>query len=407
MRVVLAALLLLAAPAFAANLTVNVSGNTPPDFGNILNDTDVEVARFVFQATGGDVDISDVTLHVSNHTMAMAAFTNVRVFFDAEPNQTFSPGEKVGTDQTPTGTTDDLTFTGSFTVLDGNIHTLLVVVDIANNLTIYGEAYDFTIDPQADVTLTNPGTDTITNSNVGTSNQITIRHSENQLVQGTGNPGAPRTTTFGKGNYPALHFIISSLTPTGPGQLSGIDLAAITISITCATGAQTALPTRLRLWTDDGDSSFEPGSGEILIQERVPADITKWIIAGTVISVTFDGTPIQNLQDIASGTTRAFWVSIDFGGSPETTCEVSLTRTNVLGALGTDADFFVTVPTAISGDVITVTEAPPPKKSKSPQGEGGCSTGTHGESWLVLVLLALMATFAVRKCKQLAAQSTY
>ena len=138
-----------------------------------------------------------------------------------------------------------------------------------------------------------------------------------------------------------------------------------------------------------------------MIQERVPADITKWIIAGTVISVTFDGTPIQALQDIASGTTRAFWVSIDFGGSPETTCEVSLTRTNVLGALGTDADFFVTVPTAISGDVITVTEPPPKKKSKSPQGEGGCSTGAETSVWLLALLLAVLTTIGLRGvCKQ-------
>lgn len=407
MRVVFAALLLCAAPAFAANLTVNVSGNTPPDFGNQLNDTDVEVARFVFQATGGDVDVSDVTLHVSNHLLADEAFTNVRVFFDAEPNQTFSPGEQIDTDMTPNGTTDDLTFTGSFTVLSGNIHTLLVLVDIANNATVYGEAYDWTIDPQADVTLTSPGTDTITNSNVGISNEITLRHSENQLVQGTGNPTAPRATTFGNSNYPALHFIISSLTPTGPGQLSGIDLSAITLSITCATGPQTALPTRLRLWTDDGDSSFEPGSGEIMIQERVPADTTKWIIAGTVISVTFDGTPIQNLQDIATGTTRTFWVSIDFGGSPETTCEVSLTRTNVLGALGPDADFFVTTPTAISGDVITVTEAPPKKKSKTPQGEGGCSTGEDTTlTLLMLLIIPLMALGLRAVCKQTRSQST-
>lgn len=398
MRVVLAALLLLAAPAFAANLTVNVSGNTPPDFANQLNDTGVEVARFVFQATGGDVDISDVTIHVSNHLLADEAFTAVRVFFDSEPNGTFSLSEQIDTDKVPSGTGTDITFAGSFTVLGGNIHTLLVLVDIANNATVYGESYDFTIDPQVDVTLTNPGSDTITNSNVGTSNAITLRHSENQLVQGTGNPTAPRQTTYGTTNYPALHFIISSLTPIGPGQLAGIDLAAITISITCATAAQTALPTRLRLWTDDGDSAFEPGSGEILIQERTPADITKWITAGTVISVTFDGTPIQNLQDIASGGTRTFWVSVDFGGGPETTCEVSVTRTNVLGALGADADYFVTVPTAISGDVITVTEAPPKKKSKSPEGEGGCSTDESSGGWLLVILATMVAVISIRTC---------
>ncbi|MBZ0136556.1 MAG: hypothetical protein K8I27_09305 [Planctomycetes bacterium] len=407
MRVVLAALLLIAAPAFAANLTVNVSGNTPPDFSNQLSDTGVEVARFVFQATGGDVDISAVTLHVSNHLLADEAFTNVRVFFDSEPNQTFSPGEQVDTDKTPDGVTDALTFAGSFTVLNGNIHTLLVLVDIANNATVYGQAYDWTMDPQSDVTLANVPPDVITNSNIGVSNSITLRHSENQLVPGTGNPGAPRETSFGASNVAALHFAIDSLNAIGPGQLSGIDLASITISITCATSIQTALPTRLRLWTDDGDSSFEPGSGEIMIQERVPADLTKWIIAGTVISATFDGTAIQNLQDIAAGTVRTFWVSIDFGSGPETTCEVSLTRTNVLGALGTAADYFVTNPTAISGDVLTVTDPPKKKPSKSPEGEGGCSTGTHTSYLLILLALTGLARIAMASaCKRGAVKST-
>jgi hypothetical protein len=408
MRVVLAALLLTAAPAFAADLTVNVSGNTSPDFANVLNDSDVEVARFVFQATGGDVVVDEVVLHVSNHLLADEAFTAVRVLFDEEPNGTFNPAtEQVGTDQVPDGLGSALTFTGTFTVKSGMIHTLLVLVDVANNATVYGESFNFTVDPQADVTLADPVTDTIINSNVGVSNSITLRHSVNQLVPGTGNFTEPRQTTFGRTNFPALHFVIDSLVPVGPGQLQGIDLAAITISITCANAAQTDVPTRLRLWTDDGDSAFEPNAGEILIQERTPADVTKWIVAGSVISITFDGTPIQNLQDIPSGSARTFWISIDFGSGPDTTCEVSLTRTNVLGALGADADYFVTTPTAISGDVITVTDPPPKARSANPPGEGGCSTG-DGSSWFMLIglLATLMATARVLRCKRPDAEHT-
>ena len=54
MRAVIAALfVLLALPVSAASLAFNLSGTTGPDFGNQLNDTDVEVARYVLQPTGG------------------------------------------------------------------------------------------------------------------------------------------------------------------------------------------------------------------------------------------------------------------------------------------------------------------------------------------------------------------
>jgi len=405
MRAVLAAFVIcFAIPCAAANLAVNLSGTTGPNFGNQLNDTDVEVARFVLQASGGAVSIDSVTVHISNFALADEAFTRVRMFFDADGNGTFDPTEEVDETSTivPNGATDDITFTETFSAPSGFIRTLQLRVNIGTNVAVYGEAYSFSIDPQADVVLTNPGTDTITSTTVATSNTITIRHSENQLVPGTGNPLAPRQTTFGTQNYGALHFIVSCLTPAGPGQLQGIDLNSITISITCQTAGQTATVTRVRLWQDDGDASFEPSGGEVLIQERTAADVGKWVVASSVISVTFDGTPIQNLADLPSGTARPFWVGVDFGTGVETVCEVSVTRTNVLGALGAAADFFVTTPNFISGNAITVTDPPPKEKSPSPPGEGGCSTGSDGAWWLVFTLFALMATFATRACKQLA-----
>ncbi|MCA8912801.1 MAG: hypothetical protein KDB82_13945 [Planctomycetes bacterium] len=394
MRAFLAAIVLLFALPLAANdLAFNLSGVTGPDFGNQLNDTDVEVARFVVQASGGAVQVEAITVHVSNFALADEAFTAVRLFYDANNNSSFEVGEQVGTDQVPNGTTDDLTFTGTVTAPNGGIRSLQLRVDIGTNATVYGEAFDFSVDPQVDIALNDTVNDQITTMAVATSNTLTIRHSENQLVPGTGNPAAPRTAGHGSSNFPALQFIVSSLTPTAPGQLQGIDLNSITISITCASAAETGVVTGLTLWQDDGDSSFEPGSGEVLIQSRSPADVTKWIISTNVVNVTFDGTVIQNLTDIPSGSASVFWVGISFGGSPDATCEVLVNRTGIVGALGTDADWVVTSPSFISGDVISVATPPPPAPSASPPGEGGCSsTETSGWYLLVVVATALFVT---------------
>lgn len=397
MRAVLAAFLaILALPLSAATLAFNLSGTTGPDFGNQLNDTDVEVARYVVQPSGGNVSIDSITIHISNFALADNAFTRLRLFFDADGNGTFDPTEELDETSTivPSGATDDVTFTETFSAPGGLIRTLQLRVNIGVDTSVYGEAFNFSIDPQADIVLSNGG-DSVSSTTVATSNDITIRHSENQLVTGTGNPTAPRSAALGASNFPALHFIVASLTPTGPGQLQGIDLNSITISVTCANAAQTAAITRLALWQDDGDAVFEPSAGEVLILQRTPADAGKWVIAGSVISVTFDGTPVQNLSDIPSGGARTFWVGIDFGGGPDTTCEVSVTRTQVLGALGAAADFFVTTPNFISGDIINVATPPPPPKSSKPEGEGGCSTAEQ-PGMLLLIALALALALIAR-----------
>jgi hypothetical protein len=394
MRAVIAALFVfLALPVSAASLAFNLSGTTGPDFSNQLSDTDVEVARFVLQPTGGSVDIDSITVHISNFALADEAFTRVRAFFDADGNGTFDPSEELDDTSTivPNGTTDDITFTETFTAPGGVIRTLQLRVDVGANASVYGEAYNFSIDPQADIALNNPGPDTISSTTVAVSNDITIRHSENQLAPGTGNPTAPRNAYYNNANAAALQFVVSSLTPTGFGQLSGIDLASITISVTCASSAQTAAVTRLALWLDDGDSAFEPGGGEVLILSHIPTDVGKWVVAGSVISVTFDGSPIQTLTDIPSGGARTFWIGIDFGSGTDATIEVSVVRTDVLGSLGAAADFFVTSPNVVSGDVINLSAKPPKPPSSEPPGEGGCSTNEN-PGWMLLIAALLALT---------------
>src|SRR5690606_13533624 len=95
MRALLAAILaFLAVPALAADLAVNLSGQSGGAFSTRLQSNDVQVARFVLQASGGDVTVDAITLHLSNFAMADDALTGVRLFYDADGNNVFDPSEE-------------------------------------------------------------------------------------------------------------------------------------------------------------------------------------------------------------------------------------------------------------------------------------------------------------------------
>jgi hypothetical protein len=393
MRVLPALIVLLACPLAAADLSVNLSGQSGPAFATQLQSSDVQVARFVLQASGGDVTVDAIAIHFSNAANADEAFTGIRLFFDADGNGIFDTSEELDASQAPNGTDDFVTFTETFTAVSGQIRELQLRATISNNSAAYGQAFQFRIDAAASFSLANGG-DAVTGSLPAQANAVTIRHSENRIQPGTGNPTAPRDTFFGRTNVAALHFLVESLTATPPGQLAGIDLAAFTISVTMGTNAQTAAVTRLTLWQDDGDAAFEPGNGEVMILERDPADVGKWGIAGSVISVVFDGSEIQLLQDIPAGQARAFWIGIDFADDgPAAVCEVSLNSGGVLGALGVSADFLIANPAVVSGNVLNLEETPPKPKSTEAKGEGGCSTGAGGG---LLALLAFVAVIGSR-----------
>jgi len=382
-------LLLPAASVSAATLSVNVSGQSGPAFGTRLNTSEVQVGLFALQASGGPVTVDAVTLHFNSPAAAAVAFTSVRLFFDADGNGTFDPTEEIGSAQPPDGTDDFLTFTGTFTAPAGLIRLLQVRVSVGNNPASYGETFAFRIDAETSIDLDDPVTDNVTGSFPATANSISIRRSENQLVPGTGNPTMPRDAFYGDTNVAALHFIISSLQPVPPGQLDGITLESITISVTLQSSAQAAAVARLALWQDNGNSLFEPNNGEVLIQDRTPADITKWTVTGSVISVVFDGTAIALLQSIPAGSARAFWVSIDFASGTDAVCEVSVNRTGVIGTLGAAADYMVSPPNTVGGDVINVQNRPPRPPSAGPEGEGGC-TATSGPRLGALLVVALL-----------------
>lgn len=391
------ALLLIAAcpPVFAANLAVNLSGTTNQAFDNKLQDTDVQVARFVIQAGGGDVAVDAIVLHVSN-AAAPFAFTGVRLFYDADGNSTFDPSEELSTVQAVSG--GAVTFTESFTAVNGLSRELQVRVNIGTDVSTYGEGFQFRIDAATSIVLPGGSPDTVSGTFPVTANAITLRNSLNRLVQGTGNPSAPRSVERGSQNVAALHFAIDSLTPTAPGELVGIDLQAVTLSITVQNNAQTAAVASLSLWQDDGDALFEPGAGEIQIQQRTAADIGKWVPAGNVIGVAFDGTAIAVLPSINVGQARVFWVSVSFVAGSECVAEVSVNRANVQGSLGAGADFFVTIPTSIGGEVITVTQQPAPPAPDEAQGEGGCAVSAHRQwSALALCLALLSPTAKLRR----------
>ncbi len=403
LRPVLLAILLAAGALPAANVAVNLSGTTNQPFANKLVDTDVQVARFVLQASGGDVIIDGVTIDFSNPTNAALAFSGVRLFYDANGNGTFEdPAEELGSVQAVG--TGSVTFTETFTSLNGLIRELQVRVHIGNNVAVYGEAFQARIDAAASIILPGASSDTVSGTFPATGNAITIRNSVNQLVQGTGNPATPRTVAKGSQSVSGVHFIIDCQVATNPGELVGIDLQGIAISVTTQTAGQTAAVSGVSLWQDDGDGLFEPGAGEIQILGRTPADVGKWIAAGNVITVTFDGTSIAVLPQINTGQARAFWASISFVGGMECVCQVSVNRTGIQGSLGNLADFFVTNPASIQGEVITVADVPKGDKAPEASGEGGCSTSGEPLSGLSLAwLLAGIASglwLRKRKVKQ-------
>lgn len=387
MRLLTILALMLACPLGAASVSVNLSGSNGASFATQLGSTNVQVARFVLQATGGDVLCDGLTIHFDNAANANVAFSGVRVFFDSEPNGIFDTTEELASSQAPNGTDNFLTFTEAFTVLAGQLHDVQVLVTVTAATASYGEVFRFRIDAAASVDLNDDINDSVTGTFPVQANTITIRHSENRLQPGTGNPTAPRETNFGAQNVRGVHVIIESLNPTPPGQLAGIQLATLAASVTLPSALETAAVTRLRLWQDDGDSAFEPGGGEVLIQARTPADIAAWSVAGSVITVTFD---VSTVPAIPTGQVRAFWISIDFSeDGPETSCEVAVNRTGVISALGADADFFIATPALVSSNVITLVPKPPKPKSNEAEGEGGCTTIVgQGQFWAILVLLA-------------------
>lgn len=387
LRPFLLALLVCTGSLSAGNLSVNLSGTTNQAFPNRLTDTEVQVVRFVLQSTGSNTTVDSITVTVSNAASAVNAFTGMRLFYDADGNGSFDASEELSTVQTVTGATT--TFTETFTAMNGLIRELQVRVNIGSNPTVYGEAFTFSIAAGTDLSLPGAPTDTVSGTFPVTGNALTIRNSTNQLVPGTGNPTAPRGIAKGSQNAAALHFVIDSLVPTSPGELVGIDLQAIAISVTTQTAGQTSAVSGVTLWQDDGDAFFEPSAGEVLILARTPADLGKWTPAGNVITVTFDGTPINTLPQINTGQARTFWVGISFAGGADCVCEVSVNRTNIQGSLGVAADFFVISPSAISGEVITVADQPAGPELPEADGEGGCSSSEAQLSWISALLLAL------------------
>ena len=388
-------LFLLATPLMAADLAVAVSSNQGPDFANKTNDVDVEVARFRLSATGGAVSVDDLTITFSNETMADDAFSQLRLFYDADGNGTFAANEELSTGQTPNGAANTLTFTEVFSAPDTSTNDLQLRADINNTSTFYGQAFTFSINLGTDVTLTNGGSDTVSGTFPVTSNTLTIRHSQNQLVPGTGNPTAPRTVGHNTANNAALHFIVDCLTASTNGELVGIDLDSITISLTLGATGEDAGIAAVKLYTDDGDGLFEPGSGEAEIQRRTSLDTAKWVVSSTVISVTFDGSAIANLVDLVSGQNRVFWVGIDFTGGIDVTVEASVNRTGVLGALVADADYFVTSPANINGNVVNARDTGSSgggsgNTNAEPSGEGGCVASNSPTPALLIAFLAVL-----------------
>lgn len=397
----LCAALLAASTLSAATLNVTLSGASPANFENRLSDTSVEVTRFVLTSTGAAVDCSAVTITFTNPTSADEAFTAVRVFYDANGNSSFEAGEEIGTSQAPNGAAATLAFTGNFTVPTSS-RLMQVIVNTGANVASYGGAYRFSIAAAADITLVNPGTDSVTGAFPVQGNIITIRNSVTNLLAGTGNPASPRTVGRGSQNVAGAHFRLDCLAAAIPGELVGLDLAGITISLNLGSAADASVITSVSLFGDDFDAAFEPGGQDPLIQSRTSADIAKWSVVGSTLTVIFDGAPVTALTSINSGSVRAFWIGVSFNSTANAVVEVLVNRTGIVGAEGANGDFITTAITSISGNVITVSGSgggsTGGSQGNSPEEEGGCSASpTVGAPWILLALAALAARIICKR----------
>ena len=77
-------------------------------------------------------------------------------------------------------------------------------------------------------------------------------------------------------------------------------------------------------------------------------------MAGSTLTVIFDGAPLTALTSINSGTVRAFWIGVSFNSTANAVVEVLVNRTGIVGAEGINGDFMSTAITSVSGNVITV-----------------------------------------------------
>lgn len=391
--------LLAASTLGAATLNVTLSGASPANFENRLSDTSVEVTRFVLTSTGAAVDCSAVTITFTNPTTADEAFTAVRVFYDANGNSSFEAGEEIGTSQAPNGAAATLAFTGAFSVPTSS-RLMQVVVNTGANVASYGDAFRFSIAAAADITLVNPGTDSVTGAFPVQGNTLTIRNSVTNLLAGTGNPASPRTVARGSSNVAGAHFRLDCLAAVIPGELVGLDLSSITVNLNLGAPADANVIASVSLFGDDFDAAFEPNTQDPLIQARTSADVAKWTVAGSTLTVIFDGAAITALTSINSGTVRAFWIGVSFNSTADAIVEVLVNRTGILGSEGAAGDFLTTAITSVSGNVITVSGSGGGGGggsgiSNSAREEGGCSA--QNGAGLALAMFALLAGLAVRR----------
>ncbi len=378
----------------AATLNVTLSGASPANFENRLSDTSVEVTRFVMTSTGASVDCSAVTLTFTNPTTADEAFTAVRVFYDANGNSSFEAGEEIGVGQAPNGAAATLLFTGAFTVPTTS-RLMQVIVNTGANVASYGGAYRFSIAAAADISLVNPGTDSVTGSFPVQGNTLTIRNSVTNLLQGTGNPASPRTVARGSTNVAGAHIRLDCIAAVIPGELVGLDLSSLTVNLNLGSAADANVITSVGLFGDDFDAAFEPSGADPLIQSRTSADVAKWTVAGSTLTVIFDGALITALTSINSGTVRAFWIGVSFNSTADAIVEVIVNRTGILGSEGAGGDFLATAITSVSGNVITVSGSGGGGGgggiSNSAREEGGCVASPTGGLWPVAALIAILA----------------
>jgi MYXO-CTERM domain-containing protein len=231
-------------------------------------------------------------------------------------------------------------------------------------------------------------------------NTITIRNSVTNLLAGTGNPSGPRTVGRGSSNVAGAHLRLDCIAAAIPGELIGLDLSSITVNLNLGAPADASVIASVGLFGDDFDSAFEPGSQDPLILARTSADVAKWTLAGSTLTVVFDGATVTALTSINSGTVRAFWIGVSFNSTADAIVEVIVNRTGILGSEGAAGDFLTTAISSVTGNVITVSGSGGGGGGgggihNGTREEGGCSANPSGG--MAVLLLVLLAGLAVQR----------
>jgi len=279
-----------AAASTISSGSLTVSKNTSSPTGNVaLGATDVEIARFDFQASGEDIKIDSI-----NHYVDMSASTGlyqVKMYID---------GAQVGqANDVPEITADSVDLGNSFIIPAGTTKTLVVKADIKE-----ADSTDTTADETIAFQLGNTTSASYTlqsSGGTGTTGAVT----SNTLTVRTGTVTVSKNPSFGDKT--------SSL-PTG--TVNATDVRIGSFVVTAGSGEAVDL-TQITLKDADGTSQVGDNFQNLKIKHdgtQIGSTVSSPDNSGTQATYDFDVSPMVRL---AAGEQYVIDVYADIKGTPQ------------------------------------------------------------------------------------------